>query len=132
MHLVAVPGCSGYLTTPDTFQVRQICVGLRVSLGDRHFTRVAIRKLFIDYLDPGRLCDVCLTPMPLMLWRGLTLDFPLLCRLSNMWLLGALVFLVGGFSLINKYGKFCGVTPFPSSPHFVQPVLVTGNPQMLT
>jgi hypothetical protein len=28
------------------------------------------------------------------------------CSLNNLWLLAALVFIVGGFSLVNKFGKF--------------------------
>ena len=47
-----------------------------------------------------------------------------LYSLNNLWLLGALVFLVGGFSMVNKYGKFRGVTdlfcPFPSLLRFTK------------
>jgi len=59
-----------------------------------------------------------------------------LCSLNNLWLLGSLVFLVGGFSLVNKYGKCCGVAvlfcPFPSSPRFTKLILCCRNPQTLT
>lgn len=60
------------------------------------------RKLLVDYPDLGRLRDVRLARAPLTFCGDLT---PFLCSLNNLWLVAALVFLVGGFSLINKYGK---------------------------
>ena len=123
-------GCSVYHTTPDTSQVRQTRVILCVSLGDHRFTRVFIRKLLIDHPDPCRLCYVCFdacTPDALQRF-----DPRFLCSLNNLWLLGSLVFLVGGFSLVNKYGKCCGVAvlfcPFPSSPRFTKLIFWCRNP----
>ena len=45
--------------------------------------RVFIRKLLVGYCDPGRLCHVRLTHVPLMLCRGLTFGFPLFVQFEQ-------------------------------------------------